>query len=68
VRPTVSAILPDGSLLETLYRPNEHKTVFCIVRDGEWRYEKDLVLGGEQLVPYSPRNNLLAHENRREVT
>src|SRR2546426_4651170 len=59
-RPTVSAILPDGSLAEMVYR--ENRTLFCISRDGAFRYETNLLVNGLRLVPFSPRNNLLSNE------
>ncbi len=61
-RPTVSAELPDGSLVEMVYDPVEHRTSLCVAKDGEWRSEKHLVVRDERLVPYSPNNNLLRHE------
>ena len=60
--PTVSTIMPDGSLVEMLYRPEENRTLFCVAKDGEHRYESSLVTNGQRLVPYSPRNNLLTNE------
>jgi hypothetical protein len=60
--PTVSAVLSDGSLVEMLHRPEEHRTVFCVFKDGQWRLEDHLLEGGQRLVPYSPNNNLLRHE------
>jgi hypothetical protein len=61
-RPTVSTVLPDRSLAEMVYRLEEHQTLFCVSRDGELRYETSLVVNGQRLVPYSPRNNLLSNE------
>ncbi|MCE5311429.1 MAG: hypothetical protein LLG20_27650 [Acidobacteriales bacterium] len=61
-RPTISAVLEDGSLIEMLYRPEEGRTLLCVSKDGEVREEQYLALNGENLVPYSPNNNLLAHE------
>jgi hypothetical protein len=61
-RPTTGAILPDGSLAEMLYRPEEARTLFCVAKDGEIRYEMSLLASGQRLVPYSPRNNLLTNE------
>ncbi len=61
-RPAVSALLPDGSLAEMVYRPDEHRTLFCVAKDGEWRYEASLHIGGRRLVPYSPGNNLLKND------
>ena len=59
-RPTVSAVLSGGSLAEMVYQQN--RTLFCISKDGEIRYETNLVVNGQRLVPYSPRNNLLSNE------
>ena len=60
--PTVSAILDDGSILETVFRPEEKKTLF-VRWDGESAdYLPAIEAGSSRLVPYSPRNNLLAHE------
>jgi hypothetical protein len=61
-RPTVSAVLPDGSLAEMLYRPEENRTLFCVSKDGVVRYEANLLVNGQRLVPYSPRNNLLTND------
>jgi hypothetical protein len=61
-RPTVSTVLPDGSLVEMVYRPEESRTLFCVFRDGAIGYEPSLLADGQRLVPYSPRNNLLSNE------
>ena len=61
-RPVVSSILQDGTLLETLLRPEERRTLFCLEREGQIRYEENLLVDGERLVPYSPHNNLLRHD------
>lgn len=61
-KPTVSTVLRDGSVVELLYRPEEHRTCFCVARDGEFRYEDSLFEKEHRLVPFSPGNNLLAHE------
>lgn len=61
-KPIVSTVLADGSVVETVYRPEEHRTLLCISKDGEWRYEPNLVVNNERLVPYSANNNLLRNE------
>jgi hypothetical protein len=61
-KPTASAILRDGSLVEMVYRPEEDRTLFCVAKDGMIRYEEALFENNERLVPYSPRNNLLRSE------
>ncbi len=59
-RPTVSTVLPDGSLVEMVCQ--ENRTLFCVSKDGAFRYETNLLVNGQRLVPYSPRNNLLTNE------
>src|SRR5438034_5287940 len=59
-RPTVSTVLPDGSLAEMVCQ--ENRTLFCVSKDGASRYETNLVVNGQRLAPYSPRNNLLTNE------
>src|SRR5207244_10512085 len=59
-RPTVSTVLADGSLVEMVCKQN--RTLFCISKDGRFRYETSLLVSGQRLVPYSPRNNLLTNE------
>jgi hypothetical protein len=61
-RPTVSAVLAEGALVEMVYRLKENQTLFCVSKDGDCRYERNLLVNGQRLVPYSPRNNLLANE------
>lgn len=61
-RSIASAVLPDGSLVEMLFRAEERRTSFCIHKAGETREDTSVLLHGEKLVPYSSRNNLLAHE------
>jgi hypothetical protein len=61
-RPIVSTAPSDGSLVEMVYRPDETRTLFCVSRNDEIRYETNLLVNGRRLVPYSPRNNLLTNE------
>jgi len=61
-RPTVSTTLSDGSLVEMLFRPEEHQTLFCVWRNGGWKHENSLLDKGLRLVPYSPDNNLIRNE------
>ena len=61
-KPTVSTTLRDGSIVELLYRPGEQRTCFCVARGGEYRFEDSLLEKENRLVPFSPNNNLLAHE------
>jgi hypothetical protein len=58
-RPIFSAVLPEGQLVESLYRSAEQRTLFCLSRGGEISYADDLTRGSERLIPYSPHNPLL---------
>src|SRR5713101_2132433 len=60
--PMASTILADGSLVEMVYLPEENRTCFAVFRDGELTYKDTLLVQGQQLVPYSPHNNLLAND------
>ncbi len=60
--PRVSAKLPDGTVLELLYRAEEHRTLFAVARDGVVsEAEKVELPSGKLFVPYSPENNLITH-------
>jgi hypothetical protein len=61
-RPVVSAQLSDGSLIETVYRPDTRRTAFCLWQDGTPRYEDRITEGNQILVPYSGRNNLIRND------
>lgn len=61
--PTVSAILGDGAILETVYRQQEKRTAFVLWKDGEWKFESAISANPfHRLVPYSPNNNLIRNE------
>ena len=61
-RPLVSAVLQDGSIVESIFRPDVHQTAFLQARDGEIKAFNALNLPRlGQVVPYSPNNNLLTH-------
>ncbi len=60
--PTVSTILDDGSIIETVFRPEEKRTLFVRWHGESAEYLPSIEAGSSRLVPYSPRNNLLAHE------
>lgn len=62
VKPIVSAVLADGTIVETVYQPEEHRTLFVVGNERELRHETSLLVDRERLVPYSPRNNLLRNE------
>lgn len=58
----VSFALPEGTLVETVYRVAENHTTFCVLEGGNIRYEPTLMVNGRKFVPYSASNNLLKHE------
>lgn len=60
-KPTVSAILPDGNIVEMVYDREQHRTRFVVGRDDQWTFQDSVELHGTRLVPYSPDNNLLEH-------
>lgn len=63
VIPTVSGVLPDGMLVEMVYRPGEAQTAFVLWQGGKLKYEAGISLGPRQrVVPYSPGNNLVKNE------
>ena len=61
--PTVSAVLPNGAIVEMIYRPTERQSAFVICEADQWRVAPVLDGGsGRRLIPYSPQNNLLRNE------
>jgi hypothetical protein len=60
--PTVSCIDGD-TIIELVYDPKECKTGLAISRfGGLWNIEQEVQIHtGETLIPYSPKNNLIAH-------
>jgi hypothetical protein len=57
--PTVSRVLPDGTLIELLYRPEEHRTALALFSAGRWTMQAHIDVGGKRrLVPFSRDNNL----------
>jgi hypothetical protein len=57
--PAVSRCLSDGTLIELVYRAEEAETAFAVSRGGAWTIEDHVDAGGERLVPFSPRNNVI---------
>jgi hypothetical protein len=58
--PAVSAILPDGTILEMVCRSQDNWSAFAVWQGEEWRIESGFSANPtERLVPYSPQNNLL---------
>ena len=59
ITPTVSGVFQDGTLIEMVYRREEHRTLLCVAKEAEVCYETNIMDDGKRLVPYSPENNLL---------
>jgi hypothetical protein len=60
--PTVSAVLDDGSLVETVYDATAHTTRFVVAENGSIRETAYIDLpDGRRLAPISGQNNLLTH-------
>lgn len=61
--PTVSRCLPDGAIVELLYHPEQAATAYAVWRDGSWTIEREFeTCTGEQLVPFSPKNNIIKNQ------
>ncbi len=61
--PTISAVLPEGELVEMVYDPDSKQTAFAIWNGSQWSIEAGVTLSeGKRLVPYSPGNNLIINE------
>jgi hypothetical protein len=62
VTPIASAVLDDGTIVETVYQRDHGRTTFVVGRGDEWIYENKVATkSGETLVPLSAQNNLLKH-------
>lgn len=58
----VSAVSPDGRLIETVYDPEGHQTAFVSWHGGRTERTKTVMIPGiGRAIPYSPTNNLLEH-------
>jgi hypothetical protein len=61
--PAVSAVLPEGQLVEMVFDPVEQRTRFVLWQNGAWRFEQVVrAPAGERLIPYSAHNNLIKKE------
>jgi hypothetical protein len=61
--PTASAILEDGTIVETAFQPKQRRTVLVIYSAGRWTLQDGIDLGSDsRLVPFSPNNNLIKNE------
>ena len=61
--PTVSTVLPNGTLVEMVCNLAERRSAFVVWEHGAWRLESSISLDAQhRLVPYSPDNNLITNE------
>jgi hypothetical protein len=61
--PTVSRVLPDGRIIEIIYRRGEKRTWLIVGLSDSYQEVSELDLpDGGKLVPYSATNNLIKHE------
>ena len=61
--PTVSAVVSDGTLLESVLNPNAGLTAFALEKGEAWQFVDSVSIDASvRLVPYSARSNLLAHD------
>lgn len=52
----------DGTIIELVFDANARRTALVVSRfDGLWNVEREARIGDDVLVPYSTRNNLIAH-------
>lgn len=58
----VSHVGREGLLVETVLRGEPPETAFCVFQDQTVAVKSWTLVDGQRHVPYSPRNNLLAHE------
>ncbi|WFU32406.1 hypothetical protein QA635_39015 [Bradyrhizobium brasilense] len=63
VRPAVSDVLEDGTIVELIYRPEHRTTLLATSLAGRWTLARRVdVPGGHQLAPFSPDNNLIKND------
>jgi hypothetical protein len=61
--PTVSAVLPDGAIVELVFQSESLQTLFAMYSAGRWTLRPHLeIQKRRRLVPFSPENNLIKNE------
>jgi hypothetical protein len=60
--PTASAVLPDGTLIELVYQPDEERTLLVAWHTDKMTLHEMIEMdSGERLIPISAQNNLIRH-------
>lgn len=58
--PTTGLVADDGTLVELLYDPAQHRTTLAVCQAGKWTVEQTVTPpSDERLAPYSPGNPLI---------
>lgn len=60
-RPTVSAVLDDGRMVELLFDPQRKRTSFAVWDGARWTRQTEVKAGATPLRPYAATNNLIAN-------
>lgn len=60
--PLVSQVLPDGTIVELVRKPEENRTLFCVGDADTWIMQDKIQFQGRTFVPYSANNNLIRNE------
>lgn len=61
--PTVSRLMPDGTIVELVYDARMRTTALAVWRAGRWTIERELDSDtGDLLVPFSPQNNIIKND------
>ncbi len=60
--PIVSAVSDDGEIIETVYDKSLRQTNFIVWKDGSWQKKSEHVTQNGPVIPYSAKNNLIAHD------
>jgi hypothetical protein len=61
--PTVSALLPDCTIVELLYESERSRTLYALYSAGRWTVQPHVDTEQRvRLVPFSPENNLIKNE------
>src|SRR5215471_5232498 len=57
--PTVSAMLPDMTIVELVYQSEPPRTLLALCSAGRWTLQQHVDGTGVRLIPFSSRNNLI---------